>query len=462
MKYVLLTALSLLLISNNSANAEDRTSAGAAAPVKLGGDNRNPYRAQQVKAKPAAESSKTAGAAEPGKTNAAAGSASDKTPADTSSNTKNSGIGLYGTPTQTKKTASIRGLIPPPPDVMVGTGMPLSTVKKKKKAVVAPAAKKLITVGSGGPFAFTGRSEDNFATLFTWTPDAKDDTLTFKAKFSPVGAPGQQGTHLNWLRIMLGDRILATEQNLRGKDSFTADLSGTVVPGTNQILVKGQGNNGATFEWSLTTPRKPKLSSVQPDEVVVGETLTLKGENFETNPALDIVNIGRKTLVPTSASASELKVKIPSNFEPGEYMAKVTIDGLSSHEVKVVVRGIPELTGTNLNGVPPGATLVIFGKNFSKKLSENKVLFDSASAEVVQCSPEQLTVVVPNFYTGLQQDTGGVAGQVGIPIRVKVGKVEAKNTVPINVGNSTWQDPGMKGGADAPQVPVDWRRLMDQ
>ncbi len=457
MKYVLLTAISLLLISNNSAIAEDRSSAGAAAPVKLGGDNRNPYRAKSAPVKAAADQSKAA--ADKSKP-AAQTTPAATAPADTTAGAKTSGVDNYGSAKATKKTASIRGMIPPPPDVMVGAGLQY-VPKRKKKAAAATAPTKLVTVGKGGPYSFTGRSQDDFSTLFNWAPDSKDDTLTFKAKFSPVGAPGQAGTHLNWVRIMLGDRVLANEQTLKGKDSFTSDLSGTVGSGPNQIVVKGQGNNGATFEWSLTTPRKPKLTSVQPDEVVVGETLTLTGDNFETNPALDIVNIGRKTLVPTTATATALKVKIPKNFEPGDYLVKVTIDGLSSHEVKVTIRGIPVLTGTSLQGVPPGANLTIYGKNFSKKLADNKVMFDSTNAEVVACTTDQLTVIVPNFYTGLQQDTGGVAGQVGIPIRVKVGKVEASNTVSINVGNSTWDEPGLKTGPGIPTVPVDWRSLLD-
>lgn len=446
MKYVLLTALSIVLISNCPANADDRSSAGAASPVKLGGDTRN---RQQV-ANPtsnAASSRATASGAKPEATDATAGGAdapkTGKLPAAIPPGAK---LG--------------KGLVPPPPDV------PMLVPGKKRAKRARPEAPGTpgstgpvdVTVGAGGPFAFSGKASEQFNQTFDWQPDDPKDQLTFTAHYSPLATPGQ---HFNWLRIMLGNQVIATERELRGKTDFKYDLTGAVVNGVNQISISGQGTNGSTVDWRLSTPKKVKLTQVNPDEVVVGQDLMLKGLNFDTTPAKDTVILGKKNLIATAATATELKVRIPKDFEPGEYTVKVSVNGLTSHEKKVIVRGIPELTGTNYNGIPPGAQLVIFGKNFSKKLADNRVLFGSTQAEVVACAPDQLTVVVPNFYTGLTGDTGGIAGQVGIPISVKVGKVDSINTVSINVGNSMWQDPGMKGGPDTPSVPVDWRRLLE-
>ncbi len=451
MKYVLLSALSLVLISNCPANADDRSSAGAATPVKLGGDTRNRQPVQTpVSTAPLSTTGATTGAAAPASTNTTIGGAAP--------------IKTGRLPAAVAPGAHLgKGLVPPPPDV------PMLAVPKKRakrarpEAAGAPGAQVPadVTVGAGGPYTFSGKPQDQFTQTFDWQPDDPSDQLTFTAHYSALNAPGSPGVHLNWLRIMMGNQIIATERDLRGKTDFKYDMTRGVVNGVNQITVMGQGTNGALAEWRLSTPRKVKLKQVNPDEVVVGQDLALKGLNFDPSPANDTITIGRKSMPATAATPTELTLRIPKNFEPGEYNVKVTVAGLTSHEKKVIIRGIPELTGTNLTGVPPGYPLVIFGKNFSKKLADNKVMFGGTQAEVTACSTEQLTVTVPNFYTGLNGDTGGVAGQVGIPIKVKVGKIDSINSVPINVGNSVWKDPGLSGGPDTPSVPLDWRRLLE-
>ena len=327
--------------------------------------------------------------------------------------------------------------------------------RRRKKAAPATAeATKDVTVASGSFRLTGGRTEEEAKTLFNWQPDDPANPLTFTANFSPVGSGG---SGFNWLRIMMGGRMLYNERTLQGKTSVTMDMTGQIPNGTNQMVFQGQGRPGASIEWKITTPIKVKLTSVNPDEVVVGGDVTLKGLNFDTTPTKDIVTIGKKTVAVSKATSTELKLKIPKNFEPGETEVKVAVNGLVSKPLKITIRGIPELTGTNFNGVPPGAELTVFGKNFSKKLGENQVYFGGTQASVVSGTTEQLVVIVPNFFA----DLGGVAGQVGIPIKVKVGKIESSNTVPVTVGNSTWEDPGLKEGPNVPTVPVDWRRLLE-
>lgn len=439
MKHRLLYALSLLLISNCPALAESsRNSAGAANPVKLDSGNRSQAAQQRANATSAGTT---------------AASTSSSSPASASANTA-----TKAAVKRSGKAKSNKLVPPPPPDVMAGTGLQKAPAASTPAPAAAKKDDKLVTVGSAGPYNFTGKSREQFSNTFDWQPDDKNDNLTFKATYSQIGSGSP---HFNWIRVTLGNRILATEQTLKGKQEFALDLTGSVATGTNQIMVLANGTPGAAFRWKLTTPKKVLLKSVNPDEVVVGQDLTLKGENFDPAPDKDKITLGKKHFQANVASATELKLRIPADFAPGEYLVKVTVDGLSSKELKVTVRGIPELTGTNYNGIPPGAQLVIFGKNFSKKIAENQVSFAGQNAEVVAASPEQLTVIVPNFYTGMDNDTGGIAGQVGIPIKVKVGKIESKNTVPINVGNSMWTDPGLKTGPDLPSVPVDWRRLLE-
>lgn len=435
MKKGLLTAVSLVLAIGMPALAQsDReSSAGAAKPVRLGGDERNPQRQVQPQ-RPLPQSPSDV-------VKTSDTQASNNDPAKAGPETK----------------AKSKGLIPPPPPVTNLGNLPGDVVgskRKKKKTTATAEATKDITVAAAKYSLTGGKSEEQFSTLFNWQPDDPKNQLTFTANFSPLGGGG---AHFNWLRIMMGGRMLYNERTLQGKTSVTMDLTGQVPNGTNQMVIQGQGGTGASIDWKITTPIKVKLTSVNPDEVVVGGDVTLKGSNFDTSPPKDIVTIGSKTVPVSAATTTELKLKIPKNFPPGEAEVKVAVNGMTSKSVKITIRGIPELTGTNLNGCPPGAELTVFGKNFSKKLGENQVYFGETAASVVSGTTEQLVVVVPNFAA----DLGGIAGQVGIPIKVKVGKVESSNTVPVTIGNSMWEDPGLKDGPGVPSVPVDWRRLLE-
>lgn len=353
-----------------------------------------------------------------------------------------------------EKKAAKRLVPPPPPNSAIIT-------KPQQPPSVVPSistsfsnnindSSKSIVVGSGGPYVLNGSNNQRFADLFNFVSDDGKEplTMTIDAGAVPTNRP-----NIRWIRVYLGNRLLATEKDFRGKGSLKLDLTGTVDPGTQQIIIQGAGARGETIKWSASSVIRVRLDKVNPDEACPGETISLRGENFSMTPDKNKVTVGKSDTPVISATSNELKVKIPTrNPEIGEVPVVVTVDGLRTKPVKITVRGIPELTGTNFDGIPPGAELCIFGKNFSKKLQENQVFFEGTPAEVVRGTTEELVVIVPNFYMG--GGSASLSGQVAIPIRVKVGKVESKNTVPITVGNSMWQSPGFRGGPETPIVPV--------
>lgn len=343
----------------------------------------------------------------------------------------------------------VNRLVPPPPPKASIITRPVSASRAPEQVPVVitdtAISSKSIVVGSGGPYTFVGTGKEQFSGLLNWTGDGPNSPFFMEIDTT---APG-----FRWLRIYMGNRILATEKDFRSKTKLQLNLTGTVDNGTQQIVVQGGGNPGSTVKWTVTSVTSVKLNAVNPDEACFGETISLRGENFSMTPAKNIVTIGKTTVPAVSSTTTEIKVKIPTkNLVAGELPVVVTVDGVKSQPVKITVRGIPELTGTNFDGVPPGAELCIFGKNFSKKLKENQVFFENTQAEVLRGTTEELVVTVPNFYNGA--GSGSISGQVGIPIRVKVGKVDSKNTVPVTVGNSMWQSPGFRGGPETPTVPV--------
>lgn len=292
------------------------------------------------------------------------------------------------------------------------------------------------------------------------------------AKLSPADAANKLVINLSstktntkyftWMKVFVGNTLVATDKNLKDGKA-TIDVSGKLVPGVNYIAVEGQAPPGTVLNWDLVSLQQSTAAAPAPrataagyvsvnrlrpgDEVVVGEDFEISGSGFD--PSNTTVFLDKMSVVPQGIAPDRLTLKIPANHPGGRVPVTVKVGSAVSQPLYVVIRPIPEVTGTNLDGCPPGYPLEIFGNNFSDKISEVKVTFGGAPGHVMQASKTALVVTVPDFYNGM----GTVAGQAGIAIKVKVGKAESKENATISIGNSVWQDPGFRGGPDTPFVP---------
>lgn len=346
-----------------------------------------------------------------------------------------------------------RGLVPPPPPAI-----PIVMPRTRASTTVTPAASAAndpnkIIVGTGGPFTLTGRGAETFAGTFTWKPDTPNQPLTLQVTNAPQ--------LVKWIRVSLGNRVLATEKDFRSGGTLTLELGGTVDNGLNQITIQAGGARGAQVGWTLTSVTSAKMLSLEPDEVLQGDKVTIKGQGFPTDASKLLVQIGKKSVPVKTATPTELKIDVPKNMDIDEHTVTVWQAGKKlPGSAKLIVRGIPRLTSTNLNGCPPGYPIVIFGKNFSKKLAENRIMVGDVQAQVQSGSTTELTVICPSEGGNLYAPHGPMDLQTYLQIKLKVGKIECKDSLPLAVGNSVWQDPGFRGGSDVPEVPVDIRNNM--
>lgn len=339
--------------------------------------------------------------------------------------------------TKTSATNSATKLkVPPAPSAALRTGTPVNvqtiTPSAPVGAVPGVVLNQLITVGEGGPYTAKDTKAQRFADYVDLKKEMESAPLTFTL----------HNNGFNWFRVLLANQVIATEKSAKN-DTVTVDLTGVIQPGTNQVVIQAGGKAGSTIDWRVTTVPQAKLERVSPDEALVGESVAIKGQHFALTPSANVVYFNNKTAKVTAAKATELKVTIPVDAEPGENKITAKINGVKTNEIKMKVRGIPSVSGTNLQGVPPGQTLMIFGKNFSKNLGENKVFFDETTAEVVSGNENQLTVVVPQMPFR--------AGHYPSQVRVQVGKVISKNACSVTVGPQMFTDPGVEVGPNIPE-----------
>jgi hypothetical protein len=344
--------------------------------------------------------------------------------------------GTTTTPIEVRKKA----VIPPPPKealpgnttIIVPSIRPSAPVTE----VVAPASDSgLITVGEGGPYTARTAANQRFADYVELKKDLEAAKLLMTIN----------NRGFRWFRLTVANQVVATENSLdRTTGSARLDVSGVIQPGSNQVVVQaGGGAPGATLDWKVTTQATAKLERVDPDEALVGDLVNVKGQHFALNPSANEVTIGNKKGKVEQAKATELKVRIPTDAEPGDVDVTAKVNGIKTNSIKMKLRGIPQVTGANLQGVPPGQTIIVYGKNFSKNIGENRVFFDETPAQIVSGDTSQLLVVVPF----IPYREGHYPSQV----KVQVGKVMSKTSASVQVGPQMFADPGTETGRDIPE-----------
>jgi hypothetical protein len=334
------------------------------------------------------------------------------------------------------------GTVPPPPKealpgnkTMIIPATPPS-IRPTASSIVAPESSdaQLVTVGEGGPYTASRAGQlQRFADYLELKKDQENAKLTLSI----------ENKGFQWFRLLIANQVVATEKSLDRNGMGKLDVSGIVQPGSNQVVVQAGGPANAQISWKVTTVATAKLDRVDPDEAIVGDTVSLKGTHFALNPSSNEVTIGSTKAKVTQAKATELKVEIPQNAEPGDKVnVTAKVNGVKTNTITFKLRGIPQVTGTNLQGVPPGQNLTVYGKNFSKNLGENRVFFDQTPAEIMNGSTTELQVIVP--FIPYRE------GHYPSQIKVQVGKVMSKTSVGVQVGPQMFTEPGFEVGPNVP------------
>ncbi len=228
----------------------------------------------------------------------------------------------------------------------------------------------------------------------------------------------------NWLRISIPGMPMLTEKNFGGKSYLSVDVTGKLGRGPNQILISGAGPAGATLNWKLTTG-KLAAESIEPAtiEAGTGQPVTINGENFCTDPSVDVVTFNGKAGTTVSATPTQLKVVPPYDLEGGDADVVVTVVNQQVGPLALKVKNVPVLTSTSLISAPPGQPVTITGRNFSPNLSENHVFIGGVEAPVLSGDTENLNVVVPQIPSPLWH----------VPVYVKIGDGAKSNELFLRV-----------------------------
>ncbi|MBX9687486.1 MAG: hypothetical protein K2X27_12335, partial [Candidatus Obscuribacterales bacterium] len=115
------------------------------------------------------------------------------------------------------------------------------------------------------------------------------------------GSP--EAPSFKWFRIIVNGVVLATEQDMRGKEAASKDISGSIQGNNLQVQVEAGGVPGANLWWTLSTGQA-ELSYASPQQVMQGQELKLCGSGFPSAASSIYVSMNGKQVPVLSASAN--------------------------------------------------------------------------------------------------------------------------------------------------------------
>lgn len=233
-------------------------------------------------------------------------------------------------------------------------------------------------------------------------------------------APG-----FKWLRIASPTMHFVSEREFAGKRSYSVDVTGELTWGGNELLITAGGVRGATFSWRLTT-NQPTVSSIEPVKVSPGNSATIIGSGFSSDPDANVVMFGTHRARCLSASSDKLIVQVPDYADSSNASVSVTVGGLAAGTVAATVASYPYLSKLSANWVPPGSQFTIYGQGFSENASDISVWVGPLQCEIVSVSPTSITVVAPVGY-------GGEPWGFYQPVKVRVRGMPARNQLTISI-----------------------------
>src|SRR5580765_3651723 len=153
-------------------------------------------------------------------------------------------------------------------------------------------------------------------------------------------------------------------------------------------------NTASTLVNTLAVVQTPNISSVSPNNGVIGASITINGTNFGAVKGTSTVKFNGVLGVPTSWSATSIVVPVPATATTGNVV--VNVSGLNSNGVSFTVTVAPHITTLSPNTGDVATSVTITGTAFGASQGASTVKFNGTLATVTTWSDTSIVVPVPN------------------------------------------------------------------
>ena len=161
------------------------------------------------------------------------------------------------------------------------------------------------------------------------------------------------------------------------------------------VTVGGVASNPYGFEVGTAAP---KITSISPTSGAVATSVTINGTSFGSTQGSNTVNFNGVSGVPTSWTATQIKVPVPTGATTGNVV--VTASGTVSNGVSFTVPGTgPSVTSLSPSSGPVGTSVTIAGTNFDATQGASTVSFNGITGTATGWSPTSIVATVPSGAT---------------------------------------------------------------
>ncbi len=132
----------------------------------------------------------------------------------------------------------------------------------------------------------------------------------------------------------------------------------------------------------------PKITMIAPFSVMPGESVTITGLNFNSNPLANQVYFNEVPGTVTAATDTSLTVTVPM-LASNDAWVQVVSNGIRGNALVISIRH-PTISSYYPRKLMPGQVLTIAGVNFSDKIEENSVFLGPQSLKVISATATEL------------------------------------------------------------------------
>jgi hypothetical protein len=232
---------------------------------------------------------------------------------------------------------------------------------------------------------------------------------------SPLSGPA--GTEMTIIGQGFSEIEGETKVSINNKDILVSSVSNTVIKlripeniGTGKVKVTV---NDQLAEGPVFTDQNLGIIRTDPEGGLAGTVVTIFGTGFGVNPADNTVTFNGVSAQVTSASATQLKVKVPSGASTG--LIRVRVNGKEAVSPKVFsVSGVNTLTkdlSPNISSIAVGLNGIIYAT-------------DPVKHQVMKISTDGTVTLFAGSSTGQSGDQDGVgtSAKFNSPIGITIDK----------------------------------------